>query len=78
MEWHEAFKGISEQAEAAVAVEEERERAGLFRRFRHNLGKARATLRDHFRTILFDRLDEGVWSRSRRRSSSPTWASKRP
>ena len=61
MEWHEAFKGVSAQAGAAVAVEEERERAGLFRRFRHNLGKARTTLRDHFRTILFDRLDEGVW-----------------
>jgi len=61
VEWHEAFKGVSAQAGAAVAVEEERERAGLFRRFRHNLGKARTTLRDHFRTILFDRLDEGVW-----------------
>ena len=61
MEWHEAFKGVSAQAEAAVAVEEERERAGLFSRFRDNLGRARATLRDHFRTILFDRLDEGVW-----------------
>lgn len=61
MEWHEAFKGVSAQAEAAVAVEEERERAGLFRRFRRNLGKARSTLRDHFRTILFDRLDDEVW-----------------
>ncbi len=61
MEWHETFKGVSAQAEAAAAVEEERERAGLFRRFRDNLGKARATLRDHFRTILFDRLDEEVW-----------------
>ncbi|HJW75215.1 MAG TPA: signal recognition particle-docking protein FtsY [Thermoleophilia bacterium] len=61
MEWHEAFKGVSAQAETAIAAEEERERAGLFRRFRQNLGKARDTLRDHFRTILFDRLDQGVW-----------------
>jgi fused signal recognition particle receptor len=63
VEWHEAFKGVSAQAEAAVAVEEERERAGLFRRFRRNLGKARTTLRDHFRSILFDRLDDEAWER---------------
>jgi fused signal recognition particle receptor len=61
VEWHEAFKGVSAQAEAAVAEEEEQERASLFSRFRQNLGKARDTLRDHFRTILFDHLDESVW-----------------
>ena len=62
MEWHEVFKGVSEAAvPAAVIAEEERERSGLLRRFRNNLGKARETLRDHFKSILFDDLDGETW-----------------
>ena len=35
MEWHELFKGVAEaDVPAEVIAEEERERAGLFRRLR--------------------------------------------
>jgi fused signal recognition particle receptor len=61
VEWHEAFKGVSAQTEAVAAAEEDKEQAGLLTRLRQNLGKARETLRDHFRTILFEGVDEDLW-----------------
>lgn len=62
MEWHEVFKGVSEAAVPAVVIEEEeRQRPGLLRRFRQNLGKAREALREHFKSILSDTLDDDTW-----------------
>ena len=62
MEWHEAFKGVGPASvPPAVIEEEERDRPGLVRRFRHNLSKARSTLREHLRTVLFDAVGEELW-----------------
>jgi fused signal recognition particle receptor len=61
VEWHEVFKGLTAEVPAAVIEEEEREHAGLLRRFHRNLGKARTTLREHFRSILFDGVGDGLW-----------------
>jgi fused signal recognition particle receptor len=61
VDWYDAFKGVSAEAEAALAEEERVERSSLLRRLRDNLSKARTTLRDHFRGILFERVDESLW-----------------
>ena len=61
MEWHEVFKGLTEATPQAVLQQEQMQRAGLLRRLRSNLGKARETLRDHFRSILFDGVGDALW-----------------
>lgn len=61
MDWHEAFKGLSERLPAAAVVHEDEERRGLFGRLRENLGKASGALREHFRTIMFDGITEELW-----------------
>jgi fused signal recognition particle receptor len=61
VEWHEVFQGLGETIPEEVIAEEERERAGVLRRFRRNLGKAREALRDHIKSILFDNIDEQTW-----------------
>ena len=63
MEWHEAFKGVEGHVPPAVVEEEEQQRAGLLRRLRANLGKARSGLSEHFRLILFDGIDQRLWER---------------
>jgi hypothetical protein len=61
MEWHEVFKGIEGHVPHEIVQEEESERPGLFRRLRANLGKARASLRDRLRLIVFSGLDDELW-----------------
>jgi fused signal recognition particle receptor len=62
VEWHEAFKGVAPSSVPAAVIEKEaRERSGLVRRFRRNLSKARDTLREHLRTVLFDTVSEELW-----------------
>ena len=61
MEWHEIFNGVGEQLPAEVIEEEEVERAGMLRRLRENLGKARANLREHLRLVLFSGIGDELW-----------------
>jgi fused signal recognition particle receptor len=61
VEWHEVFNGLAAHVPATVIEQEERESAGMLRRFRANLGKARGALREHFRAILFDGVGEELW-----------------
>jgi len=61
MEWHEVFRGVEGHVPAAVVEEEERERPGLLRRFRGNLGKAREALRGALKTIVLGGAGEEVW-----------------
>ena len=61
MEWHEVFKGVESDDAVALLEEEEVERAGLFRRLRINLGKARHNLRDHLRLIVFRGIGDELW-----------------
>jgi fused signal recognition particle receptor len=61
MEWHEVFKGVESDDAVALVEEEEVERAGLFRRLRINLGKARHNLRDHLRLIVFRGIGDELW-----------------
>jgi fused signal recognition particle receptor len=61
MEWHEVFKGVESDDAVALVEEEEVERAGLLRRLRHNLGKARHNLRDHLRLIVFRGISDELW-----------------
>jgi fused signal recognition particle receptor len=62
MEWHEVFRGVEGHVPLEVVEEEELERPGLFRRLRANLGKARASLRDRLRLIVFSGLDDELWA----------------
>jgi len=61
MEWHEVFKGVESDDAVALVEEEEVERAGLLRRLRNNLGKARHNLRDHLRLIVFRGIGDELW-----------------
>ncbi len=61
MEWHEVFKGVEGQVPAEVIAEEARERVGLLRRLRVNLGKARDSLRGTLTTIVLGGATESVW-----------------
>ena len=61
MEWHEVFKGVEGAVPVALVEEEEEERAGLLRRLRRNLGKARHNLRDHLRLITFRGIGDELW-----------------
>ncbi len=62
MEWHEVFKGVApEQVPAAMLEEEERERAGLFRRFRRNLGKAREAVKDQLKAAIYVGVDRRLY-----------------
>ena len=61
MEWHEVFKGVEGQVPLAVIEEEEQGRPGLFRRLRANLSKARMSMRDRLRLIMFSGLDDDLW-----------------
>jgi fused signal recognition particle receptor len=63
MEWHEIFRGVEGQVPAAVVEEEQRERVGLLRRLRGNLGKAREALRGPLATIVLGGASEEVWER---------------
>lgn len=61
MEWHEVFEGVQGGVPAEVIAEEEHERAGLFRRMRKNLVKARTSMRDHLRLIMFSGIGDELW-----------------
>lgn len=61
MEWHEVFVGVEGEASPELVAEENQERAGLLGRLRSNLAKARTTLREHLRVIMFSGLDEDLW-----------------
>jgi fused signal recognition particle receptor len=62
MEWHEVFKGAGANVDATlIEEEEEEERAGLFRRLRANLGKARSSMRDRLRQITFSGIGDELW-----------------
>ena len=61
MDWHEAFKGLSERLPEAAVEHEDEERRGLFGRLRDNIGKASGALREHFRAIMFDAITEELW-----------------
>jgi fused signal recognition particle receptor len=62
VEWHEVFKGISsDDVPASVLEEEQRERAGLLRRFRRNLGKARAAVADQLKAAIYVGVDRRLY-----------------
>ncbi len=62
MEWHEVFKGVAEADVPAEVIEEEaRERQGLFRRLRKNLGKARHAVRDGLKSALYVGVDRRLY-----------------
>ena len=62
MEWHEVFKGVAEaDVPADVIAEEARERKGLFRRLRKNLGKARHAVRDGLKSALYVGVDRRLY-----------------
>ncbi len=62
MEWHEAFRGIAEDAAPAELIEEEqRERIGLFGRLRKSLGKARSTVTDQLKSAFYTGVDEDLY-----------------
>jgi fused signal recognition particle receptor len=61
MEWHEVFKGVEGHVPATVVEEEQRERPGLLRRLRGNLGKAREALKSTLTTIVLGGASEQVW-----------------
>ena len=54
MEWHEVFRGVAEEeVPPEMIAEEEQARAGLFRRFRRNLGKARGAVKDQLKAAIY-------------------------
>jgi fused signal recognition particle receptor len=62
VEWHEVFKGVTAaDVPAEVIAEEERERKGLFRRFRSNLSKARAVVADQLRAAIYVGVDRRLY-----------------
>ncbi|MFA4964572.1 MAG: signal recognition particle-docking protein FtsY [Thermoleophilia bacterium] len=62
MEWHEVFKGVAAaDVPAEVIAEEERERQGLFRRFRKNLSKARSVVADQLRAAVYVGVDRRLF-----------------
>jgi fused signal recognition particle receptor len=62
VEWHEVFKGVrQEEVPAAVIAEEERERAGLFKRFRKNLGRARSAVADQLKAAIYVGVDRRLY-----------------
>jgi fused signal recognition particle receptor len=62
VEWHEVFRGVAEEeVPAAMLAEEERERRGLFKRFRKNLGRARSVVRDQLRAAMYMGVDSGLY-----------------
>jgi fused signal recognition particle receptor len=61
MEWHEVFKGVEGVVPVTLIEEEEEGRAGLLRRLRTNLGKARHNLRDRLRLITFRGIGDELW-----------------
>jgi fused signal recognition particle receptor len=62
VEWHEVFKGVAEADVPAEVIEEEaRERKGLFRRLRKNLGKARHAVRDGLKSALYVGVDRRLY-----------------
>ena len=62
MEWHEVFKGVRrDEVPAAVFEEEERERAGLFRRFRKNLGRARSAVAEQLKAAIYVGVDRRLY-----------------
>ncbi len=64
MEWHEVFKGVrQDEVPAAVIEEEERERAGLFRRFRKNLGRARSAVAEQLKAAIYVGVDRRLYER---------------
>ena len=62
MEWHEVFRGVAEdEVSPAMIAEEEQERAGLFRRFRRNLGKARGAVKDQLKAAIYVGVDRRLY-----------------
>jgi fused signal recognition particle receptor len=62
VEWHEVFKGVAEAEVPAAMIEKEaRERRGLFGRFRKNLGKARAAVRDQLKAAIYVGVDRRLY-----------------
>ena len=62
MEWHEVFRGVAEEeVPAEMLAEEEQERAGLFRRFRRNLGKARGAVKDQLKAAIYVGVDRRLY-----------------
>jgi fused signal recognition particle receptor len=64
VEWHEVFKGVAEaDVPEELIAEEQRERAGLFRRLRKNLGKARHAVRDQLKSALYVGVDRRLYEK---------------
>jgi len=62
VEWHEVFRGVAEdEVSPAMIAEEEQERAGLFRRFRRNLGKARGAVKDQLKAAIYVGVDRRLY-----------------
>jgi fused signal recognition particle receptor len=50
-----------EEVTPEMLAEEERERVGLFRRFRHNLGKARGVVKDQLKAAIYVGVDRRLY-----------------
>ncbi len=62
MEWHEVFRGVAEEeVPPEMIAEEEQERAGLFRRFRRSLGKARGAVKDQLKAAIYVGVDRRLY-----------------
>lgn len=62
MEWHDVFMGVPvEEVPETVIAEEERERKGLVARFRKNLGRARAAVRDQLLATVYVGVDRQLY-----------------
>ena len=58
------FKGVAEaDVPEELIAEEQRERAGLFRRLRKNLGKARHAVRDQLKSALYVGVDRRLYEK---------------
>jgi fused signal recognition particle receptor len=64
VEWHEVFRGIvADDVPADVIEEEERERVGLFRRFRKNLSRARSAMSEQLKAAVYVGVDRRLYDR---------------